>query len=399
MKINILKIYQIALFILIIFANSYRIITTNFFQMYNVTTYIIAILFFGLFIKNMKHIKLNILNLTIFLFIVWIMVSTLVNDITQVTYAITICLVLFLFMVLLPYERINFSYIIKILKLYMTIGTIFSIVALFFNQKLLSYFFSIDVYGLKLYHTITGNKNADAAILFFSIISTYIIYKCTYKKLYILLLSVQIISLIIMFSRTPLFSLIIFYLVYVWFYLSGKRRIITSISLVTIGALLSTSSFFINIIIRPDAGLSGRTLIWNEAITISQNNLFWGIGFNNWNYWKNFSGETLFVHNTYLQTIIDLGLFGLIFYLIISLLVIKVSHDLIKKATNRLEKALTVGIFAANFSIIVYSFFEANFIGGYKGIELNSIVFFSLVFILNNNKDSYSFTHKYIDSN
>lgn len=391
--------YQIVLFILIIFANSYRIINTNFFHVPNVTTYLILFLFSILFIKHITHVKQNLLTFVIFFYIVWIILSTLINDKTQITYAITICIVLYLFIILLPCEKMDYNFLNKILELYVLMGTMFSIVVLIINKRLLTSLFSLDVYSIRFYEAITGNKNADGAILLFCIMSTFIIYVCTLKKTYMLLILLQAIGLVIMFSRTPLFSLMIFCLIFVLFYLKGKKKVITIASLITIIVFLSTSSFFTDVVIRPNVGLSDRNLIWNEALKVAQKNLFFGIGFNNWDSWKNYAGETVFVHNTFLQTVVDIGLPGLLFYLFINIFIIKINYDLINNASNRIERALTVGVFAANIAITAYSFFETNFIGGYKGIELNSIMFLLMVLIIKNNKNNYLFTKRHRNRN
>ncbi|MFH7818869.1 O-antigen ligase family protein [Neobacillus thermocopriae] len=169
------------------------------------------------------------------------------------------------------------------------------------------------------------NKNQFGAFLFVSIIAFY--YFLSGKKikmLDVLILLLFIINLILTMSRGAILATIIFFIFFYLQHLKHIKLIAPIIIFLSITSLVILSSdriitFIKNNIIRVDAGVTGRTEIWDMGMNIYvQNNFLNGVGyFTGLDLAKGQGFQFEEFHSLYIDTLVSGGIIELFFIFIL----------------------------------------------------------------------------------
>lgn len=183
-------------------------------------------------------------------------------------------------------------------------------------------------------------------------------------------------ALVLTASRGSLFCFAISGLLLVW--LSYRKRLIFYLSTVFV-ALSVTYIFappqtdrllevFSHNIVRSETleSGSGRLPIWDHALELSRSRPYFGYGFGTVNtlfqmgYFtsaqSSFQGE--YLHNSYLELLLDLGVFGVILLLLALFYVGVKSIKLIRTAENSPHRRIIVMVFCCFFSGVTSAIFE-----------------------------------------
>jgi O-antigen ligase len=112
-----------------------------------------------------------------------------------------------------------------------------------------------------------------------------------------------------------------------------------------------------------------RIYLWKANIDIFEQNPFFGIGFDENRkqidtYLKPYNRPWVMrnhPHNTYLNFLAGLGIFGLGFFLIFLIYNLKICIDGFRLSTNSLHKTLFIGILGMQMILLIGGFTECNF--------------------------------------
>lgn len=191
-----------------------------------------------------------------------------------------------------------------------------------------------------------------------------------YFTFYLLLL-----TLILTVSRAGLLAFIVVFLsIYLIAFLKGiftlkiKRlnffRVLFMLMLyIVIFYLVMNNEFLISIIekrLDSAGGGSGRFEIWLVGLELWMQNIFTGIGYYNFLYYNvNLYGGSHYMHNTFLEVLVETGLIGFVFYLLFHIVVIVNIYKLSKynKYQYILPTYLTMLIMMLSLSTIINEVF------------------------------------------
>lgn len=301
---------------------------------------IIIIVVFGFLYKDIfsrifeTSNRLFILILSIFYF------YTLIRSLFSIDIALSLESSLFLFrfiffIIILSYffEYIDF----KLLKLFL-----YTLIIFLFIDSIIQHYFQLNIFGnyisdFRISSVFGSEKVLGSYIsrLIYPIFLSIIIFENRTKKLFILefILISSLSYAIIIFSgeRFALINFIIIFLIFsLLFFLKNKKNILIIFSYLLFFALISTiflsntyiyDRFFTDGIFLKNEEIIFYTLphtnIYLTAIEIIKDNLVFGIGPKMFRiYCENYLVCSTHVHNNFLQIFLDLGFFGLFFYLI-----------------------------------------------------------------------------------
>lgn len=217
------------------------------------------------------------------------------------------------------------------------------------------------------------NRNSFAQLLLFSIIANSFLYDKTQRKYKLVFFLIYLINIFVTLSRTVLACVIIFLIISSVIY--DKRNIIKisiAISLFMIGLIIlitikpEIKNFIIDMVIRKEAGTSGRTDLWSVGIHILNNtNWIFGIGYISSRDIINSMGFNLNeFHSFYIETLVGGGIIDLLLHFIILIYIIKRVTIIYKN-----DKKIGALYFSAFISLFIYSLFESAsiFTMGYVG--------------------------------
>lgn len=185
--------------------------------------------------------------------------------------------------------------------------------------------------------------------VFMSLIFFYYLYFYKNKNLLVYLLLFLITFMIILtISTAGIISVsipLIFYYIYQFIkfllinkYVISIRKLflllLVSILISILLIILNENEFILNILEKRINNLnngSGRFEIWNNAITLFYQNQFFGIGWYNFlEYNKIIFNRENYMHNTFLEVLVELGIFGfliyILFFIILFLNIIKLQY-------------------------------------------------------------------------
>jgi hypothetical protein len=128
---------------------------------------------------------------------------------------------------------------------------------------------------------------------------------------------------------------------------------------------------------------SGRTSIWRATILVQSEKPATFLYGNGWNSHEN-SGIWKSAHNTYLQILFELGIMGLIFFMILLASVVRQVRVLVQRTVDK-ERILMSGIAFGLFGVIVSIFF----------VELYSVWFYIWSFLGMSLRIAYEKEHAY----
>ena len=330
---------------------------------------IVIILSLIIFLKKINKLEKNSVFLILF-FIIFIIIQNIAymmpSKISNVNLLYRVLPLLFFMHFLYSYifiERSNIGYFK--LENYFKFFLVIVIISCFYNIfKNYSMLFNISNITNK-YVNISSffeHRNAFGQFLFLGIISNlYLIYKFKAKKYY-LSFALIMFNLIFSFSRTAIFSTLIFLiLAFVKIDLGKVKKnqifiiIFAFISMIFVSYLFFSNDKILNFvehyILRTDDGVTGRFKLW-EMVYHSMNGVRWIIG-----YGLGSSSNVLYSfglsnsHNTYIECLLVGGFTALFLYTIIYLSIYKTITKIKNKNTKKIFKAMF-------FSILIYSFFE-----------------------------------------
>ena len=224
------------------------------------------------------------------------------------------------------------------------------------------------------------HRNAFGQFVFLGIVSNiYLIIKKPNKKLYIAL-AFMFLNLVLSFSRTSLFTTIIFCLLFILFNMKNKQQLLKIIILSTFIVMIvlfvillngKILDFFDKYVFRISDGLTGRNKIWNVALELlGDGKIFTGYGLGaSTALLKRFNLSNS--HNSYIEAFITGGLSLFLLYAMCYMFIFK-SINMIK---NRSIKNLYKSFYIA---FLIYCFFEKVLIfsTGYAA------VFFTIFFVV-----------------
>lgn len=231
---------------------------------------------------------------------------------------------------------------------------------------------SLSFGGLDLYQVIMGmpplyrissiasNPNTLGIILMFSQLSTIFLFKV--KKLsrskFVFLYLCQITALILSQSRAAIIASIVMVILITFFTTKSKLKYVISVLTITVIFLflLIILNPDLTAILRFDEGLSGREQAWKIIIDRITQNPFIGVGFG---VSSEAYLETLGIkaHNVYLNTIIEIGLIGFIFFALVWIQVL--FKTLINfKRKNHTVRLINVMVFSMMFSLLLHQLVE-----------------------------------------
>lgn len=373
-------------------------INNQYFEYGNISIYIIdiLILFYILFnfkklikiIKNKNNLKFIILFLSLFTILI------LLNNKIISIYWIVRIFYLFLFFIIIFKEKIKE-------KIYLTLiysSTIQAIISIFqfYKQNIISSKYLglagkfasdlgpsiIEGNGLRIlrsYGLFTHPNILGLYLILGSILLIYFIFKNTkYKNLYYFLLGLNIIGIIYSFSRLIyIFLLIIIFFSLIFYKKNLKEK---AIILIIFLSLIFINFNFIKIRINPESRLninsnSERVLEYNN-MDFNELNILKGVGVRNYTFnLFNKNPEIKIwelnpIHNIYLLTIIESGIF--IFF--IFLLILFFPYYLFLKNIKKQDKEGIIIIFIYSL-FIINGFFEHFLITENTGLLFLGIIY------------------------
>jgi len=154
-----------------------------------------------------------------------------------------------------------------------------------------------------------------------------------YKILIKIIEIILVVSIILLQSRTAIFSLIIIYLIILLFYRTKKLHLITSIFsiIISLVLLINYSSTSLNektlnpINILQDESFNQRTEYYSNALRLFYEKPILGHGLGSWKV-ESLRGESssndnliipYYVHNDFLQILVEIGFIGFLIYLLL----------------------------------------------------------------------------------
>ena len=257
----------------------------------------------------------------------------------------------------------------RILKLIIGITFISSLYAMLFqfNGNLFKMSSNNNFRMDNIYQSFLGHRNQFGITLVAGIFSCmYFIINDKHKRNMLLLLILFSTNLIFTYSRASYVALLCFAF---WYFVMGKKnlkiKIITCISIFIIGGIgivLYNSNYnmryFIDqYMIRSDSGMTGREVLWNEAVSyLNFPTCFFGRG---WGISRillqdDTIGRGVGFHNMYLTDLITGGIILILFFFILIFNVLKSlkSQNIDRKMINYFQACI--------FAFLVYSFFEVT---------------------------------------
>ncbi len=288
------------------------------------------------------------------------------------------------------YSIYDTNLLLCILKTICLSGVLYSVLGLIFLKmgreiKILGihkFTYSLLSEGIIRLTSIFPNANMFGMILFFSISSTVILIfstkKTAGKGLYLVCLMVMLISLFYSFSRSSILAVFVFLVVFLLLSFSPKKIVLVIFTVsVIVGALVIKipTKLYKALVLR---GTAGRVFLWVKAIEIFKSHPLTGTGLGTWFI---VSGEILRSHNTFLTTLVEEGLPGIliigIFYTYLAIVFLRKREKKIRKSHYHFVN----GAFSIIMGSIVQQLFESYTLG-FGGPEFTSYYFLIFTYLL-----------------
>ncbi|MCI3028749.1 O-antigen ligase family protein [Desemzia sp. C1] len=236
--------------------------------------------------------------------------------------------------------------------------------------------------------SITTNPNILGWLLIITLSSTIYLLKAEKVKLLPFLVSVilQGYALILTQSRSSLISILIIIVLFEFITSKRKKNFVIYAIILSCVALIVFFGMGFSSIGRFSEGLSSRNVIWDKLLFSFSQNIFGGVGFGNSKdlIIKNFSSSA---HNIYLSLVAEVGIFGLIIFLMIWFFGIKMCLSQIKKSRNRDQLKNNAIIVSILIALIAHQFFEKQLLS-YNFLSVYWIYILSFSTITNYKLDS-----------
>lgn len=355
---------------------------------YNIYTQISYFLVAGLILSIKKVSITDFVKENIFFILVFII--SLFNSINNIMefngivvdmgersiYLILEALPSFLF-ILGAYKVVDKKYIIISFNIVLVIILGYTVLAILKEKNLLEVFLGVPITSSSLRHqSILNNPNAFGEYTFIGIFIcfflSFISNKTYLKVLYLSPILILSYGLILSGSRTALFMTLVLYLmINLYFnYHKGKSKIVLIFGniVLLIGVILVFKGVFDSYLdtIRADMNLSGRDTIWINSLQIINENIFKGIGYNNFTYvYNEYFNVITSPHNMLIGVTAEGGLIVTILVIFWFVYIIIKNHNVIIK--NKDNKYIT-------YLILFNVFYVTYFVGQ---LSENSLMKFS----------------------
>lgn len=230
---------------------------------------------------------------------------------------------------------------------------------------------------LSYYRVLGVEKNPSAFANYFIysiplIFSIFIISKGTRKIVLLFLLFIASIVLVLTFSRSGIVATIIGLSVVAIFYMKKKKYISSLIFFFAASGIIfylfwpSEINYYALPFLNINKDLSFQERIWTIEPTILMflDNPFFGVGFGNYLYNISdygFSG-LMAPHNSFFGIAGEIGLFGLIAFIIILILFIKIVINGIRKTNDPQLRGLLIGLLGSFVGLQIMGLTHANYI-------------------------------------
>jgi len=349
------------------------------------------------------------LLLFVFSVIVAILVSTVGGDIRTITKSIALGRPLFYYLLFIPVvvlikdEKTLMSFINALIILSIIVSIYIMLTAIF-GKMFFHEWFKAAIEKKSIMAVDTGTEGSVLrqgrlrdipGIMYVVIVFPFILGMLIYNwksrslKIYYIGLFLGFIVIIVNFTRTIWVSFFIMAMV-MWFLIKGKGYRYVKVGLASASFVVLIAIAFTLLPKYSDAGIVSfiikrflsffvenintqtavqRIVESKAALEAIQDNYLWGIGIaNNLGMQKiiyegntYYLGSVMSVHNSYLNFVFKLGIFPLVFYLILSFLTLKRSYRLFKNTRLAYVKGLSVGIFLSYLRILINAFSQYYF--------------------------------------
>lgn len=235
--------------------------------------------------------------------------------------------------------------------------------------------------------SLTGNPNNLGMLLIFTISSTIILLKTNYFKKSLtgtIILLIQIVALILTFSRASIISFILFLLILILLTSITFKQLFNRSVIILI---ILSISYLVFILVQNlgyftrSSYLAGREVAWQLTLDSLSENPYLGVGFGvaNENILQ-FAGVDISTHNTHLSLLSEIGLIGYVLFLAFWMLPI---FFMLKNREEIIRKTHYNIIFNTLIALMITLFFHQMFetkIPYYGVYSLLWIYFLALVF-------------------
>lgn len=327
----------------------------------------ITILFFSYGIRKESLLNKNLFVLGgLFLTAQVVTVSLSMSNMIKVDYFdfinVVVRFVSFIFFVSLPfYFKISKTGLEKFMKYIVILGFIACIYNMINNFTGLRNILSINnPYAINFKSFFLGRNSFAQYLLFATIANTFLFFsrRSIFNWICYFLFLLNIFATL---SRTVTASVSIF--LFIFFLLYFRKRILSRIVIIMALGIIFLSvisntvltSFIKDMLIRSDSGTTGRSVIWEIARQmLNQNNWAFGVGYMTSSSLLQDMGYTSQFHSFFVETLVGGGIFDLLLHLIIIVVAInKIIH------IYKYDQTAGIIFISAYIALVFYSFFES----------------------------------------
>lgn len=233
------------------------------------------------------------------------------------------------------------------------------------------------------------NRNSFAQLLLFSIIANSFLYSKKQTKFNLFCYFIYFINIVLTLSRTVMACVTIFLIVSLLIYKKNRIKASIAISIFIMSLILlikfnpGIKNFIIDMVIRKEAGTSGRSDLWSVGIYILNNtNWIFGVGYiSSIDIINNMGFDLHEFHNFYIETLVGGGITDLLLHFAILIFIIKRVRIIYKN-----DRKIGILYFSAYISFLFYALFESAsiFAMGYVG-TLFTIFIITIPLLYSNN--------------
>lgn len=228
--------------------------------------------------------------------------------------------------------------------------------------------------GDDFYETIALNVNIIASflVLVYPLIFIFIKDKSFSNfKIFIAMAVFVLIAIFLTRSRVAILTSLLVTLAFLFEY---RKNVYSKVFMAIILVLLVSAVFYISLLKSNFNSLTERLIWWKTAYLIFREHLFFGCGFGNYAIlFKTFRPElvlnTLYAHNIIMQILADLGIFGLISFVYLSL-------SFYKKVINEIRSNGGDKYFYKTVALSITSFLFLNLVDYGFFVPANMLAFF-----------------------
>jgi O-antigen ligase len=234
--------------------------------------------------------------------------------------------------------------------------------------------YQFSQYPLFFYNRVTGFTGRFYRLATFLVISLPIItvlpfsFRGKLRILFLLPVPLSIIALFFTFTRAAWLA-VVFEALLLMILLLKKHRKSISLGIVIISVLLSLAAYksesYKKLIIHGPHSEGARVEGVIRALNIIRENPVTGIGYGKKTFSKYYPelAEPKHTHNIFLNTAVELGIPGLVFFMTIIAIILKTFIQALKREMHREDKLFFSGLFASITGFLILNFFDYMYHG------------------------------------